>query len=270
MSYGYIGDPLVNFNPNNPFLDMLAAIDEQQPGGSEQAGQPPPAAETAVSRFKLPEFWPHAPGIWFSRAELRFEMASVTSERQRFAFTIDALPYESLCLVADLVEAPAEQQSYQALKDRLLIAHQLSPVEKAVKLMDAPDLGDRRPSQMLADLLQLCPPGEHATAFFRAAFMKRLPAEVQVHLSGTEELDLKALALRADKLWLSHRRSPVVAAVGAETTEEAAAMVAALAKQQQQQSKKKKKLITFCFLHHKYGKAARRCEDPANCMWAEN
>jgi hypothetical protein len=135
--------------------------------------------------------------------------------------------------------------------------------------MDAPDLGDRWPSQMLADLLQLCPPGKHATAFFRAAFMKRLPAKVQVHLSGTEELDLKALALRADKLWLSHRRSPLVAAVGAETTEEAAAMVAAVAKQQQQ-SKKKKKLITFCFLHHKYGTAARRCEDPANCMWAEN
>jgi hypothetical protein len=59
---------------------------------------------------------------------------------------------------------------------------------------------------------------------------------------------------------------PQVVAVGAETTEEAAAMVA----KQQQQSKKKKKLITFCFLHHKYGKAARRCEDPANCMWAEN
>jgi hypothetical protein len=54
MSYGYIGDPLVNFNPNNPFLDMLAAIDEPQEGGSVQAGQPPPAAEAAVSRFKLP------------------------------------------------------------------------------------------------------------------------------------------------------------------------------------------------------------------------
>jgi hypothetical protein len=78
----------------------------------------------------------------------------------------------------------------------LLIAHQLSAVEKAGKLMDAPDLGDRRPSQMLADLLQLCPPGEHATAFFRAAFMKWLPAKVQVHLSGTEERDLKALVLR--------------------------------------------------------------------------
>jgi hypothetical protein len=67
MSYGYIGDPLVNFNPNNPFLDMLAAIDEPQEGGV-QAGQPPPAAEAAMIRFKLLEFWPHDLGIWFSRA----------------------------------------------------------------------------------------------------------------------------------------------------------------------------------------------------------
>jgi hypothetical protein len=49
MSYGYIGDLLVNFNPNNLFLDMLAAIDEPQEGGV-QAGQPPPAVEADVSR----------------------------------------------------------------------------------------------------------------------------------------------------------------------------------------------------------------------------
>jgi hypothetical protein len=80
-----------------------------------RADQRAAGPEAPVSRCKLPEFWPHALGIWFSRAELIFEMASVTSERQRFTFTIDALPYESLCLVADLVEASAELQSYHAL-----------------------------------------------------------------------------------------------------------------------------------------------------------
>jgi hypothetical protein len=57
--------------------------------------------------------------------------------------------------VVDLVETPPVDRPYMVLKDRLLISHQLTPVEKAVKLMAAPDLGDRLPSQLLADLLQL-------------------------------------------------------------------------------------------------------------------
>jgi hypothetical protein len=61
MSYGYIGDLQVNLNPNNPFLEMLAAVDDGQEAGA-QAGQPPPAAEAPVSRFKLPEFWPRGSG----------------------------------------------------------------------------------------------------------------------------------------------------------------------------------------------------------------
>jgi hypothetical protein len=72
MYNGYIGDPTVNFNRNNPFLEMIAALDDA--GGQEQQVQAGPPAENIVGRFKLPEFWPHAPGIWFARAELRFEV----------------------------------------------------------------------------------------------------------------------------------------------------------------------------------------------------
>jgi hypothetical protein len=272
MFNGYIGDPIVNFNHNNPFLEMIAALDDA--GGQEQQVQAGPPAENIVGRFKLPDFWPHAPGIWFARAELRFEVGGVVSERQRFAFTVDALPYEALCLVADLVESPPVDQPYTVLKDRLLIAHQLTPVEKAVKLMAAPDLGDRRPSQLLADLLQLCPPGEQSTAFFRGSFLKRLPNELQVHLAGTETTDLKELAQRADQLWVSYRRPAYVAALAAEpAVDDAGAVIAAVSKSATAAAagqKKKKKLVTYCFLHHKYGKAARKCEDPANCMWSEN
>jgi hypothetical protein len=165
--------------------------------------------------------------------ELRFEVSAVIAERQKFAYSVDALPYESLCLVADLVESPPEVAPYSILKDRLLMSHQLSPVQKAMKFMALPELGNRRPSQMLADLLQVCPPGEHATAFFHASFLQRLPAEIQVHLAQADTVDLKELAQRADQLLLTHRRplSTVVAAVGAEADpyeEAAAGMTAAV------------------------------------------
>jgi hypothetical protein len=37
--------------------------------------------------------------------------------------------------------------------------------------------------------------------------------------------------------------------------------------QPQQQKKKNKKLVTYCWVHHKFGKTARKCDNPAECMW---
>jgi hypothetical protein len=244
-----------------------------------ESQNPPPAVQNQQQqqpsevRVKLPDFWPHAPGIWFARAELRFETSNVSSERQRFAYTVDALPYETLCHVVDLVEAPPAAQPYTILKERLLLAHQLTPVEKAIKLMELPALGDRRPSQLLADLLQACPPGEQQTAFFRGAFISRLPAELQAHLTGIDTANLKELAQRADQLWTTHRRPSPLAALGAAEDQHAELSDTVAAVQKAGKGKpgsRKKKLITYCFLHHKFGKDARRCDNPESCMWQGN
>jgi hypothetical protein len=275
MSFGYNGDPYSEFNANNPFLAMLAAVEGEQ----EESQNPPPVMvnqqqqQSTEARVKLPDFWPHAPGIWFARAELRFETSNVANERQRFAYTVDALPYETLCHVVDLVEAPPAVQPYTVLKERLLLAHQLTPVEKAIKLMKQPALGDRRPSQLLADLLQACPPGEQQIAFFRGAFVSRLPAELQAHLTGIDTANLKELAQRADQLWTTHRRPSPLAVVSAAEDQQAETSDAVAAVQKAAKGKqgfRKKKLITYCFLHHKYGKDARRCDNPESCMWQGN
>jgi hypothetical protein len=82
-------------------------------------------------------------------------------------------------------------------------SRQLTPVQRVMKLPN----GNRRPSQLLADMLQDCPAGEQETAFFRASFLKRLLAETQVHLSKTDDLSMTELAQQADQLFISHQRS---------------------------------------------------------------
>jgi hypothetical protein len=145
MASSYIGDP--SFLPNNPFLDMLAMVEEeldQQPGGSQPAvSQHVPLAQqrdrgSGSNKVKLPEFWAHSPGIWFARAELRFQVCGVNSELEKFAYAADALQYESLRLVTDLVNSPPADRPYQALKERLLLAHQLTPLQKAQKVNAMP------------------------------------------------------------------------------------------------------------------------------------
>jgi hypothetical protein len=75
------------WNPNNPFLYDILAIDgaevgEQQVrvGGVPVVAQqyvPPAPPSASTHNIKLPEFWAHAPAMWFARAECRFEMLGV-------------------------------------------------------------------------------------------------------------------------------------------------------------------------------------------------
>jgi hypothetical protein len=140
-------------------------------------------------------------------------------------------------LVSDLVESPPELAPYTILKKRLLMSHQLSPVQKAMKLKGLPDQGNRRPSQLLTGLLQVCPPGEPNSAFFHGSFLQCLPAKIQVHKQALH----------------------------------VAIMVAAAVSGKQPSNKKKdKKLVTFCWVHHRFGKDARRCDNLSECQWKEN
>ena len=127
-------------------------------------------------------------------------------------YIANALPYDSLTLVLDLVISPPAVDPYASIKDRLLISHKMTSVQIAEKVLDMPSLGDRRPSQLLAAMLEFCPEGESDTSFFRASFFWRLPKEIRVLMADEVNGNLKEMAIRADKLF-QHHRSSVMAAV---------------------------------------------------------
>jgi len=272
---------------NNPFLRMLAAIDE--PGASGGQDNVAEVQQNRSGNVKLPDYWPHSPGIWFARVELRFEVCGIVSEREKFAHTVNALTQEATRLVTDLILTPPVDRPYTILKDRLLLLHQLTAVQRAMKIMAMPALGDRRPSQLLADMLEFCPAEEERSAFFRAAFVQRLPAELQVLLDGVEDADLKDLAAKVDKLWII--RGPAALHMAAVDTDsiDSGEAVAALRpnfkkksgdskeqgqrgqrSQQGQQGQRGPKMYSLCYKHWKFGADAYHCEDPATCKWTGN
>ena len=190
----------------NPFLQMLAAIgddeDLQQPDGSGGGGQQQQQYQNQprIGRVQLGEFWPQAPNAWFAAADLKFQVANITSERDRFAHAVGAMGFNVLRAVMDLVENPPAVDPYTTLRGRLVLAHQLTPVQKAIRCLQVEASSSQRPSEVLASLLEFCPPGEQGTALFRGAFTMRLPVAIQAHLAGTELTDIKELAQMAD--WL--------------------------------------------------------------------
>ena len=267
------------FLQNNPFLVDL----------EEQQQQPAPRHQ---QRCKLPDFWPSNPVLWFARAEFNFEVSGVVTEREKFMHAANALSYDALTLVADLVTQPPAIQPYQRLKERLLISHQLTSVQMAGRIFDMPELGDRCPSQLLAAMMEFCPEGEVNSAFFRASFLRRLPREIRVLLADEVRGDLKDMAVRADELF-QHHQPNVVAAVDMAVDEDQAEAVAALAVRPNKagfRGKKKEaprgggsgngggssgggssgggKSYFICDRHWKYGAKAFRCDAPNKCQWA--
>jgi hypothetical protein len=256
---------------------------------SEQQEESVAAAQPAVF-VKLPPFWAHSPALWFSQAECLFTVKQLTDEFQRYCHVVGALPHESLRLVADLVESPPSATPYSAIKSRLLSSHQMTGYQRAEKLFNMPALGSRKPSDLMAAMLEICPRGEEKTDLFACLFLQRLPRELRVLLARADKKDPKALAEQADELWGMHDYSGTLAPVVAELGEEQ--VVAAVRREnggrggrggrgrrgrgngnsrqpaEPDISREARLAAGLCIKHWRFGDQANSCTPP--CSWPGN
>ena len=156
----------MDFLHNNPFLEDPVDDAVQHPQVIQQQQQ------GYQQCCKLHDFCPSNPILWFARAEFNFEVAGVITECEKFMHRASALPYDALTLVADLMTQPPAVQPFQRLKECLFLSHQLTTVQMGEKILDMPGLGDRRPSQLLAAMMEFCLEGEVNSVFFRASFLR--------------------------------------------------------------------------------------------------
>ena len=132
--------------------------------------------------IKLPSFWSDKPASWFALAESHFRTHGNTGEQAKFDQLVGALSKESIGWVLDLIEVPPLFTPYTQLKTRLLEAHQLTDYQKVDQLLKMESLGARRPSELLAAMLEACPRSQETNIFFTHLFLCRLPAELHIML----------------------------------------------------------------------------------------
>ena len=152
----------------------------------------------------MPTFWAQAPAMWFAQAECLFELQGVTDQVKRYCYVVASLTHESMRRVSDLVEQRPAQTPYDVIKGRLLAALQLTDFQRADKLFELPALGARKPSELMSQMLEICPRGEEKSHLFACLFLRRLPREIRVLLNKVDHKDPKALAEQADELWALH------------------------------------------------------------------
>ncbi len=69
-----------------------------------------------------------------------------------------------MSLIADLVEAdPLPANPYTELRRRLLAAHQLTDIQRVEQLFNLPPLAAQKPSELLAEMLRICPRARRTT-----------------------------------------------------------------------------------------------------------
>jgi hypothetical protein len=188
----------------------------------DTAAQPEPAANVAVapallssssgSSLRLPSFWPESPASWFALAESRFRLHGVSSEDDQFDFLLAALPQSIQSIVETgpgLPQDPLSSTPYTDLKNCLLKSRELlTPYQCIERLFLIDPLGDKMPSELLAQMMEICPCGEEQSRFFVFLFLQRLPEELRILLgpdSDNVEADPKELAARADRLWAARK-----------------------------------------------------------------
>ena len=163
----------------------------------------------------LPPFWTTNVTGWFAMAESRFRIRRIYDEWDRYDNLVSALTADSIRLVLDVVTNPPEEDPYTHLKERLMGSHQLTDYQRIEQLIAMDSLGDRKPSQLLAQMLEVCPAGEERSKFFAFHFLQRIPQELRIMLGEDNHEEIHQLAVKADRLWAihGHRLHGSVAAV---------------------------------------------------------
>jgi hypothetical protein len=238
------------------------------------------APGAASGNFRLPEFWAETPANWFAMAEAQFLLRRVTSNIDKFCHVLMALPKTSYRMVTHLVTQTPAEDSYDQLKAALMSHHELSDYQRVDLLSRMEPLGGRKPSELLAAMLELCPRDQHCSPFFFYFFLQRLPREIRVLLSEESPADIRKVAEKADRLMVLHcpQHHDTVAALSYSSEDEAdvAAVKQRTGKKGSGGEKKSKAgkhaadaaRSSLCWYHARFGKKAHSCVSP--CSWSEN
>ena len=274
------------------FLQMQASVRGQQP-----------ATAAGSRKVKLPPFWEKDAAAWFRTAEEILEECGVTEAKAKYRAILMHVPQHLVERARGVLNAAdAAADPYEELKLRLVELLTPSKLDQVNSLIWGPELGGRRPSELMDGMLAALPPGEAAGLIFKGLFLHRLPADMR-ELVALQFITLPAmeLAAYADTIWDSRnaKKATVAAVAVPEDAVESSSLdnaVAALAlnKQPRRGSKPAKKRggrggrsggqgggqdggqsgsqrnKYLCGRHLMFGDQAWSCEEPQACQFSEN
>lgn len=136
--------------------------------------------------LELPSFWTQQVQLWFIAVEAQFQLKRITSDATKYYAVVGRLDKDALIVVEGIITSPPETDKYAALKQVLVNHYSLSQERKFKMLLSGLELGERRPSELLAEIIRLGG-NKLDTAFIRFMWLDRLPSQVQLALAASNE-----------------------------------------------------------------------------------
>lgn len=220
------------------------------------------AADLNAITVKLPPFWPSHPTVWFVQAEAQFQIRGIVSDDTKYHHLVSALDQATASRLLDVLTNPPVDNKYHHLKTKLTATFCLGRRERASLLLRMQGLGDRKPSQLMDEMLALMD-GHTSCFLFEQIFLEQLPQDVRLQLADEDFADPRAVALKADSIWTARN---VGTAAGVAQQD-----ISATARSFKPVASRKDKLPIpgiLCFYHKKFGNKARGCVSP--CAWTGN
>ena len=243
--------------------------------------EPRPATATVSAvNLKLPPFWSTDPEVWFAQVEAQFATRGITAQKTRFDDIVSTLSPEIATEVRDLILKPPTERPYDTLKTQLIKRTAASEQRKLQQLINAEELGDRKPTRDQVGLT------DGDGSFLRELFLQRLPSNVRMVLASTDKtLTLDKLAELADKVMEVATPTPTVAAIKAppdqisylrEEVARLTELVQSLATSARHRSVSRSRSRrspspaaarhsadpTLCWYHQNFGDLAQKCKGP--------
>jgi hypothetical protein len=203
--------------------------------------------------------------MWFRQAESAFCCAQVVDSLTKYDHVLTKLP-----------------EAYEQLKSRLLSSFGQSKWQLINKPIDHQDLGARRPSSLMDQMLTLLPAGEKPGLLFIGLFLKQLPVEYRDHLAAKEFSSPRTMAEYADNLWDARGGASQCVAAMLPLLQRASRLPGR-AQQRQQRGRSIRRHSSsrssswsthhrqqtpgpepVCWFHQEYGMEARKCKSPCS------
>ena len=222
-------------------------------------------ADTHSVGLKLHVFWADHPCVRLQQAEAQFAVQNVTADNTKYHYVVAPLDQATALRVIDVLEDPPQHNKYDNLKRRLTYIFGLSWGQRADQLFDIGlhSLGDRRPSQLMDEMLALL--GSHKPCMlFECIFLRCMSEDIRLQLATSRFDDLWALAKTAAEFWQAKEQSAVVFASNTHAKRSATRKPATTTSSGESPARDR----NVCFYHQRFGDAARKCVQP--CAFAGN
>ncbi|BHF74017.1 hypothetical protein SprV_0401710100 [Sparganum proliferum] len=171
-----------------------------------------------IYTFDLPSVWLGDIALWLRTVESRFVLRQITREDTKFHYVVTALPMDIATDLREIIDCPAKEAPYTALKEALISRISLSTQKRLQRLISEEDLGDRKPTQLLSCLEQLADGQKLDATMFKQLFLQRLPPSVQAILApNIPSSTVQMLAETADRI-LQYYQPPVTVNVASRST----------------------------------------------------